>query len=105
MRKAILGMTFLLLISIFSGCAKESTSPESKNETQQTETKDTEEKATLDGKQLAEERCTSCHGLDRIESVEYDRAGWEATIDRMISKGAKLSDDEKGEVLEYLANK
>jgi len=104
MRKAILGMTFLLLISIFSGCSQESTSPEKRNETQQTETKDNEEKATLDGKQLVEERCTGCHGLDRIESAEYDRAGWESTIKRMINKGAKLSDEEKDAVLDHLAD-
>ena len=57
----------------------------------------------LDGATLVQERCTTCHGIDRIQSVTKTRDEWEKTVKRMISKGANLSSDEKDIVIEYLA--
>lgn len=59
----------------------------------------------LDGQALVSERCTVCHDLARVDEAAYDDVGWEATVDRMITKGAKLTEDEKVAVIEYLSNR
>lgn len=57
----------------------------------------------LDGKALVSERCTQCHGLAKIEAKKSNTDGWKATVERMIGKGAQLSDAEKQAVIDYLA--
>jgi mono/diheme cytochrome c family protein len=59
----------------------------------------------LDGNALIDERCTVCHTRDRIDAkmaAGADLAAWTTTVDRMIGKGAQLSDDERQAVLDYL---
>ena len=57
------------------------------------------------GKEVLESRCGDCHGLDRVTSKTKDRAGWQSTVNRMISKGANLNADEKAALIDYLVNK
>jgi len=52
---------------------------------------------------LVETKCSMCHTLDRVWAAEYDRAGWEATVDRMKQHGLVISDDEYTQVVDYLA--
>lgn len=59
----------------------------------------------LTGEQLVGTKCVYCHNDDRIEKATHDLASWEATIDRMDSKGAQVSDAEKVVIAEYLANR
>lgn len=57
------------------------------------------------GEALVNERCTQCHDLMRVNRVKTtkDAAGWERTVDRMISKrDGLLNDAERAAVLEYL---
>ena len=62
------------------------------------------ETAALDGKALIEERCARCHPAAKVfDHEKVDRAHWEETVDRMIAKGAKLSDEERAAVLDFLA--
>lgn len=56
----------------------------------------------LDGAALLQERCSTCHNLDRVKSATRNKEQWTATVERMISKGAKLNDAEKSVVIEYL---
>ena len=60
---------------------------------------------TIDAKALVETQCTQCHALSKIENEKADTAGWTKIVDRMIAKGStlKLSESEKGAVIEYLA--
>jgi hypothetical protein len=58
---------------------------------------------TLDGQTLVEERCTECHGLDRVTAVSQTREEWEATVEDMVSKGADLNAQEQEAVIEYLS--
>ena len=62
------------------------------------------EQPSLSGGELLEERCTACHTLDRVETARAvkDRSAWETTLNGMIVKGAELSDDESGVLLDYL---
>ncbi len=59
---------------------------------------------SLDGDALVRMRCTVCHSRERINNATKDRAGWEATVDRMIGYGARLNDAERAAVIEYLAS-
>ena len=54
---------------------------------------------------LVQTRCTRCHSTVRIDGAKHDRAGWQATVDRMRGKGARLTDDEAVTVVEYLATR
>lgn len=57
----------------------------------------------LDGAVLVETRCTTCHTAERITAKVADEAGWTETVDRMISYGASLNDDERAALIAYLA--
>jgi len=57
---------------------------------------------TLDGATLVSERCTVCHTRERIDNADKDEAGWTATVDRMISNGAELNEEEREAVIAYL---
>ena len=61
------------------------------------------ESAAPDGAALLQERCTSCHGLDRTTSERKTQDAWNDTVTRMVEKGAKLSAEEQTALVEYLA--
>jgi competence protein ComEA len=54
------------------------------------------------GKAETERLCSQCHELARSISLRQDRAGWETTVDKMVSLGAKATDKETGAVIDYL---
>ncbi len=60
---------------------------------------------TLTGEQILQMNCVVCHDRDRIDNAVHDQAGWESTIDRMIGKGATVSQAEKSVLAAYLANR
>jgi cytochrome c5 len=55
-----------------------------------------------DGAALLEERCTVCHGLDRVTSAQKTREQWEQTVVRMVGKGAELNEKEQEILIAYL---
>jgi cytochrome c5 len=55
------------------------------------------------GKELVETRCGTCHGVNMVEASKKDREGWQTTVDRMVLAGAKLDDQQKVQVVDYLA--
>lgn len=59
----------------------------------------------LDGAALVAAKCTKCHPRDRVDQANKNLAGWQATIDRMITKhGATITPSEKSVIASYLAN-
>ena len=46
--------------------------------------------------------CVLCHPPDRIVSVRKTKSEWEEVLDKMITKGAQLNDDNYGSIEEYL---
>lgn len=60
---------------------------------------------TTDSAVLLQRRCTICHGIERVDGATKDRAAWIATIDRMRSKGAKVTDSETQQLADYLAKR
>jgi mono/diheme cytochrome c family protein len=46
--------------------------------------------------------CSKCHGIKKVESASKNASEWEATLDRMIKKGAKVTPEERDAILKYL---
>ena len=59
--------------------------------------------STLDGETLVQERCTECHDLGRVERAKKTEEEWKATVERMVTLGAQLSQAEQELVIKYLA--
>ena len=59
--------------------------------------------SSADGKVILESKCVKCHTLDRVTSAKKDQAGWTTTVERMMGKGASLSQEEKVILIQYLA--
>ena len=54
------------------------------------------------GKAETQKLCSTCHEIDRSVSPRLDRAGWQATISKMMAAGMKATDKEISAVLDYL---
>ena len=59
----------------------------------------------IEGKAAIEENCMECHTLAEPMKKITDRAGWEAILDKMASKGAIMSKKKRLQILEYLVAK
>ena len=55
------------------------------------------------GKEETQRVCRGCHELDRALSPRQDRDAWEQTLEKMVSLGAELTDQEYSAILDYLA--
>ena len=55
------------------------------------------------GKDATVKVCGTCHPADRGASVRLTRAGWQEVIAKMLTLGAKGTDAELQEVLDYLS--
>ncbi|MBP6824809.1 MAG: helix-hairpin-helix domain-containing protein [Acidobacteria bacterium] len=54
--------------------------------------------------ELLQKVCGSCHALSKVTGARRSRAQWEEVTDKMISSGAKASDDEFTAVINYLVS-
>ena len=54
------------------------------------------------GKEETVKLCSHCHELERSISLRQDRAGWQATVDKMVGLGARATDKDFAAVVEYL---
>ena len=59
----------------------------------------------IEGKAAIEENCMECHSLAEPMNKITDRAGWEAILTKMASKGAIMSEKKRLQILEYLVAK
>ena len=53
------------------------------------------------GKEEARKLCTGCHELEKSFSTRQDRAGWQLTMEKMVTYGMKASEKDISAVLEY----
>lgn len=74
-------MTLILILAVISTVSAENISP----------------------KDIIEKRCTVCHSINRVYSGKKSKAEWEITVDRMISYGAQLNQDERETVIKHLS--
>jgi len=52
---------------------------------------------------LLRSRCAMCHSTDLIVQQQLDQRGWKAEVDRMITWGAPIVDDDRKLLVEYLS--
>jgi len=57
----------------------------------------------IGGAELLEERCSVCHSSSRPKTAKKTGEEWDATVTRMMGKGAKLSEKEKKTLADYLS--
>lgn len=55
------------------------------------------------GKDAVIRVCSQCHGVEVAASRRESRDGWNAIVADMIERGATGTDDEFGQIVEYLA--
>jgi len=55
------------------------------------------------GKDVMVRVCGTCHEPQRSAAVRLTREGWQDVMAKMVSLGAKASEDEQAQILEYLA--
>ena len=55
------------------------------------------------GKATFEKMCTMCHGLEGIVRSKMSKDRWATIVDDMMSRGAKGTDEEVEQVIDYLA--
>jgi competence protein ComEA len=54
------------------------------------------------GKDVFASVCSECHAVDLATNQKKPRAGWEATVDSMLAKGAMVSKQQAQVIVEYL---
>jgi competence protein ComEA len=55
------------------------------------------------GKAVTERMCSGCHGLENVVRAKRTKEKWAEVVDDMVSRGAKGTDAEIDQVIEYLA--
>jgi competence protein ComEA len=55
------------------------------------------------GKDQVVNVCGKCHEPQRVAALRLTREGWEEVITKMVSLGAKASDDDLKQITDYLA--
>lgn len=73
-------------------------------EVQVTETTAAEAPA-IDVDALIREKIKSGHSIDRVYAADKTREEWNTTLNRMISYGAKISEEEKQIIIDYLLSR
>ncbi|HYL38105.1 MAG TPA: PQQ-binding-like beta-propeller repeat protein [Bryobacteraceae bacterium] len=56
-----------------------------------------------DGKDLVQNVCTGCHGLETAVDSNRTETEWKKMVDTMASRGAEASDEEFAKIVKYLA--
>jgi competence protein ComEA len=55
------------------------------------------------GKAVVEKMCKGCHGLENVVRSRRTKDKWSDIVDEMIARGAKGTDSEADEVVDYLS--
>jgi len=55
------------------------------------------------GKEKVVEACFDCHDYHNITAQHLDEAGWERILEKMEDMGAYIYDDEREDIIQYLA--
>lgn len=56
------------------------------------------------GKDQVVNVCGKCHEPQRVAALRLTREGWEEVVTKMVSLGAKASDDDLKQITDYLAD-
>ena len=62
------------------------------------------EEKKVEAKSLFEDKCSSCHSIDRPKSKKKTKEGWEKTVMRMKNvNGCPITDDQAKMIIHYLS--
>ena len=78
---------------------------ENVTEAEPTATEEVAATAEIDMEAFIAEKVDGHHDLGRIFNATKTRTEWEATLDRMIGYGAKINDQEKEMIIDYLLSR
>ncbi|MDX6457120.1 MAG: hypothetical protein QOE55_817 [Acidobacteriaceae bacterium] len=56
------------------------------------------------GRPIVQRSCTTCHNIRVVTSKKGARSYWSKTVDDMVNRGAELTDEEIGTVVDYLSS-
>jgi competence ComEA-like helix-hairpin-helix protein len=56
-----------------------------------------------EGQAIVQQKCSSCHALKVVTGKRASRQQWSTIVDRMITRGADVSEDDIDTLLDYLA--
>lgn len=73
------------------------------NEAQPAPTKHAASTADHPGKPLVETSCAKCHDLVMVTSQRKSREDWSMTVDKMMTHGAPITDQQAEQIIDYLA--
>jgi ankyrin repeat protein len=59
--------------------------------------------ATPESKEAFERVCSQCHSTNNVANSRQTRGGWAATVDRMVSHGARITGEDIDRIVDYLA--
>ena len=65
----------------------------------------TAEPAAMDVEALILDKLQGHHSIQRVYAAEKTREEWNTTLDRMIGYGAKISEEEKQIIIDYLLSR
>lgn len=54
------------------------------------------------GRDIVQDACTACHGVDIIVSKRHTPDEWRDVVSQMVGNGASLTDDQFATVVKYL---
>jgi len=54
------------------------------------------------GKEAVKAICTQCHELQQVTAKKRTAVDWSMTVDKMITQGAKATDEQFNAILDYL---
>ncbi|MBI5016471.1 MAG: hypothetical protein HZB55_13405 [Deltaproteobacteria bacterium] len=83
----------LAVVTLLGGCSREEPAPPAAaaaNALTMTQGEDLSKKAL----EILNAKCTVCHTAERFSSKAFTPEEWNAVVDRMVTKGAKLSGNE-----------
>lgn len=100
MKKTLIMLVLILGVCLFLSACSTSTEP-ANSSTSAISTPD--EAALQQGKTLLEERCASCHSVEKTTRRTGTAAEWDKIVSEMIQRGANLTEDEKTILVQYLA--
>jgi uncharacterized protein len=55
------------------------------------------------GKEAFDRVCSQCHSTNNVANTRQTKGGWAATVDRMVSHGARISGEDIDRIVDYLA--
>jgi DNA uptake protein ComE-like DNA-binding protein len=84
------------------GAAPAAPAPQTAAQTAAPAAQAAEQTEDAEDQQVVARVCGGCHAADSVKGTRRSRSQWEETIDKMVERGAKMTDPEYEAVMRYL---